>query len=191
MQDEAPGENVRLSRRFPRDRIKGSDEKVEQMTEEKKESIFRKKSLDRISSPEELDRYLSVTGPGVWFPLIAVAVLLIGVLCWMVLGHLDTTLQVAVLSDGESAVCYVPYEKTDMALKGGSVSIAGQAYALSDSGLSPLFLQEDTDINLLRAGGVSVGSSVKPLSVGAELPSGIYTGEILVETVNPITFITN
>ena len=46
------------------------------MAEEKK-SIFRKETLDRISSPEQLSDYLHVTNPTVWLILTAVIVLLI------------------------------------------------------------------------------------------------------------------
>ena len=44
--------------------------------------IFRKKSLDRISSPEALDDYLHVTTPSVWLILIAIIMLLVGMLIW-------------------------------------------------------------------------------------------------------------
>ena len=46
------------------------------------ESIFRKKSLERISSPEALSDYLHVTSPAVWLILTAVILLLAGVLIW-------------------------------------------------------------------------------------------------------------
>ena len=44
--------------------------------------IFRKKSLDRISSPEELNDYLHVTQPSVWVLLAAVIMLLAGLFVW-------------------------------------------------------------------------------------------------------------
>ena len=40
------------------------------------EQIFRKKSLDRLSSPEQLNDYLHVTSPGIWIVLGAVIFLL-------------------------------------------------------------------------------------------------------------------
>ncbi|MCR4807821.1 MAG: hypothetical protein K5857_09120 [Lachnospiraceae bacterium] len=42
--------------------------------------LFRKKSLERISSPEELNDYIRVTTPGIWLILVAITLLLIGML---------------------------------------------------------------------------------------------------------------
>ena len=54
------------------------------------ETIFRKKSLDRISSPEQLGDYLHVTSPTVWLILTAVILLLVGVLIWSTTASLDS-----------------------------------------------------------------------------------------------------
>ena len=52
--------------------------------------IFRKKSLDRISSPEALDDYLHVTTPSVWLILIAIIMLLVGMLIWSHVATIDS-----------------------------------------------------------------------------------------------------
>ena len=44
--------------------------------------IYRETSVNRISSPEQLNDYLKVTKPGVWIVLLAVALLLAGLLVW-------------------------------------------------------------------------------------------------------------
>ena len=38
-------------------------------------SVFRKKSLDQINSPEQLDDYIRVTTPSVWIVLLALVVI--------------------------------------------------------------------------------------------------------------------
>ena len=52
--------------------------------------LFRKKSLDRVSSPEELNDYIRVTTPSVWLILIATVVLLMGVLAWSIFGTVES-----------------------------------------------------------------------------------------------------
>ena len=49
------------------------------MSEQGKASFFRQKTLNRISSPEQLTDYLRVTNPGIWIFLAAVVVLLAGI----------------------------------------------------------------------------------------------------------------
>lgn len=51
-------------------------------------SLFRKKSIDKISSPEKLDDYIRVTTPSVWITLIAILLLLVGAILWGTLGEL-------------------------------------------------------------------------------------------------------
>ena len=55
------------------------------------EGEFRKQSLDRIASPEQLSDYLHVTNPTVWLILTAVIVLLIGALVWGATASIDST----------------------------------------------------------------------------------------------------
>lgn len=54
------------------------------------ESIYRKKSMDRITSPEELGDYLHVTNPSVWVILAAIILLLIGMLVWSSFASIDS-----------------------------------------------------------------------------------------------------
>ena len=53
-------------------------------------SIFRKKSIERISSPEQLGDYIRVSNPSVWIILGAIIVLLIGSCVWGIFGTIDT-----------------------------------------------------------------------------------------------------
>ena len=46
------------------------------------DQIFRKKSLDRISSPEQLNDYIRVANPGIWMIRAAVIIVLGGVCGW-------------------------------------------------------------------------------------------------------------
>ena len=52
-------------------------------------SIFREKSLKKVSSPEQMNEYIRVITPSVWIALIALAVLLAGFLIWSIFGTME------------------------------------------------------------------------------------------------------
>ena len=52
-------------------------------------SIFREKSVTRVSSPEQLNDYIRVSTPAVWLVLSAMILLLIGVIAWGCFGRLE------------------------------------------------------------------------------------------------------
>jgi len=59
---------------------------------EDNQTLFRKKAMARISSPEDLTSYLRVTSPGMWIILAAVIVLLAGLFAWSAVGTLEDRL---------------------------------------------------------------------------------------------------
>ena len=52
-------------------------------------NIFREKSMERVSSPEQLNDYIRVTTPSVWLVLAAIILLLVGMLAWSVFGTVE------------------------------------------------------------------------------------------------------
>lgn len=52
--------------------------------------IFRKVSLERLSSPEQLDQLVQVTDPQGWLSLTALTVLILGALVWGIWGSVPT-----------------------------------------------------------------------------------------------------
>lgn len=56
---------------------------------ESKNSIFREKSMDRVSGPESLNDYIRVTSPSVWIALLSLLILLSGFLVWSVFGRIE------------------------------------------------------------------------------------------------------
>lgn len=54
------------------------------------ENIFREKSLEKISSPDQMDDYIKVLTPSVWIALLALVILLAGILAWCIFGTVET-----------------------------------------------------------------------------------------------------
>ena len=68
-------------------------------------NVFRKKSIDKVTSPEQLNDYVRVSNPGVWMVLAAIIVLLAGVCVWGMLARLETKLDTAAVSkDGQTVL---------------------------------------------------------------------------------------
>ncbi len=65
---------------------------------EPKPDLFRKKSLDRISQPDQLNDYLHMTEPMIWLLLVAILVILGGLLVWSFVDTVD------IIADGNAFV---------------------------------------------------------------------------------------
>ncbi|HET7620607.1 MAG TPA: NHLP bacteriocin system secretion protein [Gemmatimonadaceae bacterium] len=98
-----------------------------------KESVFRKISLDRLASPEQLDQLMQVTTPKGWVALIALVVLLLTAVVWGCVGRIPETVHgqgILVKSGGVLQV--VPSaggRVTDIAVSVGDLVSAGQIVA--------------------------------------------------------------
>ncbi len=61
-----------------------------------KDSLFRKKSLDKVFSPDQLNDYIKVSNPSTWVILAAAIIFLAAVLIWAVYGELPGTAEHAI-----------------------------------------------------------------------------------------------
>ena len=65
------------------------------------DGLYREKSLERISSPEQLNDYLKVTKPSVWIILVSVILLLAGCLVWGYFAYIGSYVKgTATVSNG-------------------------------------------------------------------------------------------
>jgi hypothetical protein len=90
------------------------------------ETLFRKKSLERISSPEALNDYLHVTSPSVWLILLAVILLLAGMLVWSSAASIDSfATGTAQVTDG---AMYIHFDNEQIAenVQSGMTVTAGE-----------------------------------------------------------------
>ena len=54
--------------------------------------LYRKSSLERISSPEQLDKVLKVTSPMSWLALIGITVIVVVTVIWSIVGTIPVTI---------------------------------------------------------------------------------------------------
>lgn len=58
-------------------------------------NIFRKESLDRLSSPEQLDSLMQVVMPGAWIGLLGFCILISGAVVWSFWGRIPQRVSAA------------------------------------------------------------------------------------------------
>ena len=135
----------------------------------KKEKIFRKDAVDKISSPEQLTEYLRISTPGIWLFMIAILLIIFGLICWAAAGTIETVTEAkAVVEDGRAQVIVTGQVNGEIT-EGMSVRIQQQESVVSD-------IEED-----------EYGRSV--LYVQTKLEDGTYDAQVVTEQIHPIEFL--
>lgn len=99
-------------------------------------TLFRQKSIERISSPEQLNDYLRVTTPTVWVALAAVILLLAALLVWSSVTSIESfAAGIARAEDGVLTVSFDDQEKAQFTKAGMDVSIGGLKAVIHTIGL--------------------------------------------------------
>ena len=153
--------------------------------------LFRKKSVDRVSSPEQLNDYIRVANPSVWMVLAAVVILLAGVIVWGCIGHLDTTLSTAVVCENGEAVIYVKEADAEKVEVGMTVRVGDEEYAIGEISTEPIRVDETISEYAIHASGLTAGEWVYVVKVNGDFTDGVQKAEIVIESISPISFILN
>lgn len=156
--------------------------------------IYRKKSIDRVSSPEQLDGYIQVVTPGVWLILGAVLVLLGSVLLWSVTGTIDVTMEAKGYSDGSSVYCYLDEAGISAVSIGMAAYVGNQKGSVAFAANVPEAYAEAAEF--LGGDGIAHALHVKEsdwkyrVAISAKkIKKGICHVSIVTERVNPISYL--
>lgn len=153
--------------------------------------IFRKKSVDRMSSPEQLNDYIKVTNPGVWMALAAIVILLIGVCVWGVFGKLETKLPVAAVSQDGQTVLYVKEDNIASVRENMSVYVGDETYKVTSVSAQPVAVTEEISEYARHTGELSIGEWVYIVPIDGNMPDGVYRAQVVVDSVSPLYFVFN
>ncbi len=153
--------------------------------------LFRKSSIDRISSPEQLNDYIRVSNPSVWMILAAIIMLLVGICVWGIFGRLETKIESAGICENGVFTCYVNEEKMRQIESGMTVNVDGNELSVSEISEKPISISADMDGYLLYLGGFSEGEWLYEVTAAGTLPDGTYKAEIVTSSVSPMSFILN
>ena len=150
--------------------------------------IFREKSMERISSPERLDDYIKVANPGIWIGLSAMLLLLLGMVFWAIVGKIDTYENAVLKVDDGKVSCYISIEAAENVEKGMYLTVGENNYQITDVSEFPVAVEDE-----YIYGSIGDGSSkwAYELTIDVDFADGIYLGKIMINSVSPISFITN
>lgn len=129
-------------------------------------SLFRKKNIDRITSPEQLQDYVKVTNPSVWLVLLATILFLAGVIVWGLFGSIQTKVSTVAIVSDDIAEISIPSAKKEIITEGMSVTIDNDIYTIS------------------KIDGAKAIAEVN-------LSDNVYNAEIEIESIKPISLLIN
>jgi len=88
--------------------------------------FFRKKSMEHITSPEQLHDYMRVTSPRLWMVLCAIIPILIGFIIYAATTRMETTLKLKSKVEGSVVSVQVPLQDVEILRTRMPVRIGGK-----------------------------------------------------------------
>ena len=135
-------------------------------------NVFRKESMERISSPEQLDDYLRVTTPGIWIVLAAVILLLASLFVWSGVTAMESSAAgTAEVKDGLLTLCF------DDAAKAENVAV-GMNIRVGELTMPILSVGEGEDGSILAV-------------ARTQLPDGVYDARVGYKSTQVIRMLFN
>lgn len=163
------------------------------------QSLFRKTSLEGISSPDQLNDYIKVSNPRMWMVLAALFILLAAVFVWGFAGSLPTTVHSKGVVLNGTAVCFVSAEDAGKLSTGQHVTAAsstgelkGQVTKISNVPLSSAEIADELQSDYLVQALTSSDFAVKvDISLDHSVPTDgtLLDVRIVTNSVRPIDFL--
>ena len=115
------------------------------MTENQK-SVFSQKAFDKMRSPDDLDKALSVAAPGLWAVILACAVLVAGLVVWGVFGTVISSVTTQGVRTGDQLLCLLTSEEASYVEEGEPANVAGRRMSVSSVSTIPISHEEAREL---------------------------------------------
>ena len=162
--------------------------------------LFKKSSMERITSPEKLNDYIQVSNPASWMVLGAALAILLGMLIWGIFGQLTESVDFRGHVKDGVLYCYAPGDYADLLEAGMEASVLPQASGeeakamkgtiLSVAGQPLSFDEASRDITsdfMLSSLGTTGWNIAVTIEVEAPLYEGVvYRVNVVTDTLRPI-----
>ena len=155
-------------------------------------SIFRKQSLDKVNSPEQLNDYIKTASLNVWITVFAILILILSFFVWAVFASLDTTVSVDGVAKNNKVTCFA--ESLGEISVGNKVKIGGTEGTVLSVSKTPVSLNDaaslaDADDYTLYRLELAQWNYVIEISADGVIEDGYTSADIVVEKISPISFL--
>lgn len=156
-------------------------------------NLFRKKSIDRVSSPEQLNDRIRVTSFSVWLLLTGIILILVGIFVWGIFGRLNTSLSVSAITEQGRTVCYVKEENINQINVGMTVTSESGTTSIASIASQPVQVGDEFPEYLRHVGNLSQGEWVYEVMLKEPIEGNgnIFQVNIVTESIAPGRFVVN
>lgn len=161
--------------------------------------LFREKSMEQISSPEQLNTYIKVSNAGVFMIIIAMIIFMAGALVWGIFGRIEIYQNAVARVESGRVEIYVPYASFENKHVPETLryEINNEAFSidLGENVPEPYELTEEEaekmDSLASYLGDFQTGDWIYAFSGQIDYPDGVYESRIVTQEYAPISFVTN
>ena len=154
-----------------------------------KNLLFRKKAIDKMTSPEQLNDYLRGTNISLWLILGAVIVLLIGFGIWGTFGRLETRLNVVAISWNGEIEAFVKEDDISGISVGQKVYVDGTEHKVLTISEQVVSAQTHFSNDMVHLEGLAAQDMYYVLDLSGSLPEGAYDAAIVKEEHPPLSLL--
>ena len=151
--------------------------------------IFNQRAVEKLRSPDDLDKYVRLTNPSVWVVLAACVALLAGLLAWGVFGTVVTSVNATGVVLDDKAMCFLSADIAPDVESGDIANVDGQQMKVASVEPLPMsrneaseLLKNDYLVSTLVEGDwaylVTFEGDTSKLNKGVPIPVNITTDRI-------------
>lgn len=156
-----------------------------------KNNIFREKSIEKISSPEQINDYLKTSHPSIKAILTAIVILIAGALIWSVFGKLEIASPSVAVCENGKVYCYIQEKDVNKLTADTYAKIDNEKYQLTNISKLPSPVIETLSPYAVHVAGFENDDWVYTAEIEAPLDDGIYSADIIIQSVSPISLFIN
>ena len=161
------------------------------MLQELKKELYRKKSLEKISSPEKIDGCIRAVNVRLWIVAAACMLVHLSLLLWGVFGKVEITQRAVTVCQNGAAVCFVDEGQIDEISDDTEFRIGGRPYTHGEISARPEKACDAMSEYAAHVGLYDENQWVYAAVLRADLDDGVYETEVVTQSISPILLLTN